>query len=387
MLNIQKFIITNGLQAAINKWGLKVNETEHYCQLNYCQISSPKGIPECDECRGLILDKADWSLVCQPFYRFYNEHEGHSAKIDPEKGLLLEKLDGSLISVWFDKYQGKHVCSTRGRIFADGEVGNAAQKAFGGEPKTFSDLFWGVVNTRYRTFMATLESLARNGFDSTTYMFELIGPENRILTKYEEADMYLLGRRIRDNNGEYVESDFRHLQEAARILCLKLPKVYSFKTREDITRIFEDLNPTDEGFVMVDYTEAVNGNFRRCKIKNPRYLALSRALHAGEGELMDTKSIVNLIRIGETDEVIAYFPEFKDKILALKDKFDKLAVQVDADFAEIKGLEVRKDYALAAQKKAVPNALYALRDGTVKSGAEYLKNMREENLLEILNRG
>jgi len=383
MLNIQKFIIANGLQAAIDKWSLNINETEHYVQLNYDMIETPKGIPECDECRGLILDKADWSVAAMPFYRFYNEHEGHSAKIDPETGLLLEKLDGTMIMVWFDKYQDKFVCSTRGRIFADGNLPSQIDGLLscnGGEPKTFAKLFWDTVTQKYPEFKSWLESASSFPLmHSDIFIFELVGPENRILTKYEEADAYLIGRRR-----EGKELDFYMIQNAATVIGLKLPKVYSFKTREDITRIFEDLNPTDEGFVMVDYTGMIDGNYRRCKIKNPRYLALSRALHAGEGELMDTKSIVNLIRIGETDEVIAYFPEFKDKILALKDKFDALAVQIDKDFEEIKGLEVRKDYALAAQKKAVPNALYALRDGTVKSGAEYLKNMREENLLELL---
>jgi len=379
MLKIQEFIIKNGLQAAIDQFHLKVNETEHYVQLNYDQIESPKGIPECDECRGLILDRHTWGVAAQSFYRFYNEHEGHSAKVSLENGELQEKLDGTLITLWFDQYQEKWVVSTRGRIFADGEVGNAAQKAFGGEPKTFADLFWKTAE-KYPLFITTM-SLTRPANPNGSLVFELFGPENRILTRYEESDIRLIGGRDSDWN---ELSDIR-LDDIAVTLGVKRPKTYYFNTMEDIRAIFEELNPTDEGFVLVDYTTRdASGNFPRTKIKNPRYLALSHALHAGDGELMDAKSIVNLIRIGEIDEVIAYFPEFKDKILQMKQKFLDLGAEIDTAFGLIRSLESRKDYALAAQKYQVPNALYALRDGTVASGFEYLRKMKEENLLALI---
>jgi hypothetical protein len=68
----------------------------------------------------------------------------------------------------------------------------------------------------------------------------------------------------------------------------------------------------------------------------------------------------------------------------MKHKFLGLGAEIDTAFGLIRSLESRKDYALAAQKYRVPNALYALRDGTVKSGFEYLRKMREENLLELI---
>lgn len=389
MLNIQKFIIQNGLEAAIAQFKLRVNETEHYIQLNYDQIESPK-CPETNECRGLVLDRHNWRVAAQSFYRFFNENEGHADTVCLDRAVLQEKLDGTLITLWFDQYDQKWVVSTRGRIFADGGVGGSTRKLFGGNAPTFSELFMEVIRDNYPEFWDKLKTIANEAvpfldFKNTgnCLIFELFGPENRILTQYETSNIRLLGGR--DLSGT-VELSGTVLDTIANHLGVSRPRTYSFNNYEDIIKIFEELDPTDEGFVLVDYSILNSGNFPRVKIKNPRYLALSRALHAGEGEFMDSKTIVNLIRIGEVDEVLAYFPEFTDKITAMKNRFDLLGTQIDRDFAEIKGIENRKDFALIAKECLIPNALFALKDDKVKTGEEYLRNMREENLLELLKK-
>lgn len=81
----------------------------------------------------------------------------------------MEKVDGSLISVWFNTVDQKWEISTRSSIFGDAVVGLNSRT-------TFRELVLKVFPT-FSDFFAKCD-------DQKTYIFEYIGPDNRIVTAY-----------------------------------------------------------------------------------------------------------------------------------------------------------------------------------------------------------
>jgi len=373
-LAIQKFIREHGLEAAVEKWSLRVNEDDTgLVQINYHMINSPNNVQECNECRGLILDsKNNWNSVAFPFYRFFNEHEGPAEQLNLNVAKLQEKVDGSLIILYFHPHKNKWQAATRGSVLASGNVGN-------NENKTFNDLFneaW----AKYPNAQRYIEDKQH-----IVFVFELIGPENRVLTLYNECDLRLLTAR---NMETLCEASEETLNDISENMVIARPKEYEFNTREDIQAILENFNPTDEGFVLTQY--ALNEgeyNNKRVKIKNPRYLALSHLLGAGDEDLLNSKRLVILIRTGEVDEVLSYFPEYESQITEMKRRLDSLTSKIEEDYKRLQHLkEDKKAFAMEAKKTLWPHALFAFNNGKVESVYEYVINMKEEALLEILQK-
>lgn len=93
-LKIVTFIKKYGLAKAIETFKLTCKVYNHKILLKYNQIESPMGEIETQECRGLILEKDTWRVICLTFFKFFNAEEGHAAKIDWDTALVLEKADG-----------------------------------------------------------------------------------------------------------------------------------------------------------------------------------------------------------------------------------------------------------------------------------------------------
>jgi hypothetical protein len=53
------------------------------------------GLPEMQDCRGIILEKGTWNVMSLAFRKFFNAEEGNAHKIDWKTAKILEKLDGS----------------------------------------------------------------------------------------------------------------------------------------------------------------------------------------------------------------------------------------------------------------------------------------------------
>jgi hypothetical protein len=95
-LAIVTYIKKYGLDKAINDFKLKSREYDNKILLKYDQLSSPTlmGLPEMQDCRGLILEKGTWKVMSLAFRKFFNAEEGNAAKIDWNTANVLEKLDG-----------------------------------------------------------------------------------------------------------------------------------------------------------------------------------------------------------------------------------------------------------------------------------------------------
>lgn len=260
-------------------------------QFTYNQIASApfKTHPIVKECRGLILDRDNhWNIVAFPFTRFFNWGEPGAAEIDWDSARIQEKLDGSLIIVYW--YAGVWHAATKGT--PDGVA------TTWDESTTYAQYFWQSVD---RSAYNIRECL----IPGWTYCFEVTGQATRVVTQQVGNPGSVTLLAIRNQNNEEVD---------VRYWSTDLPVVkhFDFNTAEAVNAAADALDPMNqEGFVVVDE------NFQRIKIKSPRYVAL----HHNKFSL-SVSGMVNLIRTGETDEVLSYFPE-------LRGEYDKMNTEIN----------------------------------------------------------
>jgi hypothetical protein len=68
-LAIVRYIKKHGIDKAINDFKLKTRDYSSKILLKYDQLSSPTlmGLPEMQDCRGLILEKDTWKVMSLAF--------------------------------------------------------------------------------------------------------------------------------------------------------------------------------------------------------------------------------------------------------------------------------------------------------------------------------
>ena len=202
------------------------------------------------------------------------------------------------------------------------------------------------------------------------FMFELTGPFNRIVVNHKETKLTLLGSRNLETQEEMLAS------KTEDIFHIGIPVVGDFNllSTDDLIKSFETMKPLEqEGYVVVD------GTFHRIKVKHPGYVALH---HAKDG--MTFKAFVEIVRAGESSEVLTAFPEFKPMFDQVQIKYDALVKQVESDYNDLNGILVQKEFAFGAVKSKLPGALFALRAKKTESIKHYLKDMRLDNIVAML---
>jgi hypothetical protein len=338
MLELQRALRTGEeTTESLSARGIRAKEHPEYPGLwhfSYDQLEAKPSDPMVREARGLILDQNDdWKVVAAPFFRFANHGESWADAIDWSTAVVQEKVDGSLMIVWY--YNGQWNVSTKGSPNAGGQVDV--------HPFTFSELFWRVWKDR--------------GFSTGymhplfTYMFELVSPYNRVVCNYGEPNLIFLGAR---NNETLVE------QSAHEWACEYLPVPvahYPLNSLDDVIAAAQKLTPeSGEGFVVVD------GQYRRVKIKSPAYVLVH---HAKDG--FGQRRIIDLIRLGETSEVLSYFPEYQQQYDELNSALDELVAELEEAYAKIQHIEIQKDFAVEALKTRYSAALFQTRNGRTTS--------------------
>jgi len=154
-----------------------------------------------------------------------------------------------------------------------------------------------------------------------------------VVERHETNYVSLLTVRSKSNMGvHYGELSRSKVESIAKDLNVLVVPSYEFDSFEDIIENSKDLPSTREGFVIMD------SNFKRIKVKNPKYVALHK--------LKDSLSIKNLIEIvidQEQDEVLTYFPEFEEVIFkystilnCLKDDLRTLEKDLASRFEMVK---------------------------------------------------
>lgn len=350
---LQAFLRGGGTEAdLLANYAIKaVRHREHgsLALYKYNQIASPFGDPIVQHARGVILDTADgFRIVARPFDKFFNLGEGHAAPIDWSTARVQEKVDGSLCVLYH--YAGRWHVATTGMPDAGGNVNGA--------DLTFAGLFWQV-------FREQGMPLPPDGAESLTFMFELTTPYNRIVVRHMDRRLTLLAVRNRETGEEMAPESFGFY-----------PAVRSFPLQSfhDVIATFEHMDPVkQEGYVVVD------ARGQRVKVKHPGYVAIH---HMRDG--VCPRRIVEIVRSGETSELLTHFPEWRPDFDRIQGAFDSLCAEIDADFARLKDIETQKDFALRAVKTACSAALFQLRKGSIRSAREHLASIHVAKLMEML---
>lgn len=374
-LEIQKFLRTDEHALDILKgepYSLVIQEHEDgRVMFNYDQIESAKHLEICKEARGLILNKFDnWSIVSLGFRRFFNAGEGEADSIDWNNCYALEKVDGSYVSCYL--YDGNWKFSTRGSIDASGSVGDF--------PFTFAELIKKAVPEKMVEYLWK----EINTLSDITFIFELTSPYNRVVTPYNQTELYLIGARNKEDNYDY---SYEPLLQMAEFFGVKTPKRFDLKSLEEVAAAANSLRPYEEGFVVVE--DGCEGTYRkRLKVKNISYVALHHIKSANS-----SKNLVAIIQKGEKDEVIANLPEFKDLLNTIEKEYLHLIKYLNGAYIDciryssfVEDLkEKKKQFALRAKNYKCNNYLFNKFNSLHQiSFEEMLKNERPDKLAEIL---
>ena len=363
----------------------------------YSQIDSDFNLEVVRECRGLILDEDTLEPVVVPFFKFGNYGESYCPNIDWKNCWVGQKIDGSLIKV---VKTGKGlIISTNGTI--DAFKAPIAEQ-IGCTAKTFGDLFYLAVQNAYSEYhdysrkngLATfdwvltpfqwLSTLLKEG---QTYMFELTSPYNKVVVGWHEIRAFFLGMRDNSTLAETYFTDHPLSQ------WFKTPKVFPLRSVDECVEAAQNLGTDEEGFVVCDK------DFNRVKIKSPTYVALH---HMKNNGVLSYERGIEIVRGNELAEVLTYFPEFKEHLELIKERYDaavadikKLEDKLNAWISE-NGYDVqhwmienggkdRKKLAMWLFKETKhPNVGFMLVDGKISSSDEWLKEMPSSKLVSFL---
>jgi hypothetical protein len=378
-LEIQKFLRDNGSpEKLLEQYGIMSRRHWRYDNLvcfKYNMIDSPMGERIVQECRGIILDEEkDWEVVSRPFDKFFNEGEGHAAKVDWSTAAVQEKLDGSLITLYYYRHEW-HVQSS-GTADAGGNVNESMMEwRENGElqmpfPRTFKNYFWQIT---VKNGMS-LHPLMTNVPTDFCFMFEMMGPLNRIIVKHDIAKIVLIGCR-NVQTGEEHTPEFGATLLPGKVECVKLHPISNLN---DIVNTFDHMNPVEqEGYVVCDKS------FNRIKVKCPAYVAL----HYAKGNEVTPKVLLKIAVAGESDEWVAHFEEYKEDLTRVRDKLNAFIDEVEADYERITeavGPEAsQKEFAMLAIKTRCSSALFNKRTGKTEIRS-FIRNIHIDKLLKLL---
>lgn len=319
-MQVIKYLNEKSLAFLITEFSLSVNEWQDkegqiLYVLNYDQIESPKNHPITNECRSLVVTYQDneWIIVSRSFDRFFNYGETQEQH-DITKMTAYEKVDGSVVSLF--NWKGDWLYRTRSMIMPTSSVN--------GWETTWKDLIEPAL------FDKGFKDYLHN--PAMTYIFEVVGRENRVVTRYEESAAYLLAVRV-NQTGYYTNTNFWDPE----LRGWKLPKDYTFETFTDCVTAAKELRDLNEGFVLYD-----NFGTPKIKVKNPAYVAA----HHLRGEGLNPKRIMQLILMKEVDEYLSIFPEDTEhfeKYVMANEILEQQIVQV---WENNKSVEDQKEFAL-----------------------------------------
>ena len=359
MLKVQEYLVNKSnevgsklgaLEALKQEFGIKYRlyPEDSMVLLDYDQINSPKSHPIVIECRSLILCCHTFGVVSRKFDRFFNYGEcpEYYEDFDFSKAQVFEKVDGSLIGIYYNFFADKWEISTRGMAKAEG-------------PHLFYPTFRDCV---LDTFGFTGESEFQETFSRFncyhTYVFECIGPKNKCVKRYEYPEMVCLGvidkhtgKPVRENG---TVEQVAYVLSRVHKLNVRLPKVYESSDAESIVKMVSEFKDLDEGVVAFDPVSN-----KRVKIKSATYVAAHKL--RGNDPVPTKKNLLTVIFEGEVDELLAYFPEFKEYVDPIVEEVNSTKAELSRIWEEVQNIETQKDFALAVKNFKFSNVLFEAR--------------------------
>ncbi|HKP06809.1 MAG TPA: RNA ligase [Microbacterium sp.] len=325
--------------------------------LKYNQIESPMHEPLVQQCRGMVVDAAQSRVLAWPYNKFWNHGEKLAAPIDWSTARVQEKLDGSLMILYYGGVERGWCVASSGHPTAGG--------SFGSDERTFREAFWSLVGVDGALWVRAADV-------RITYMFELCDSPNRVVVRHERPRLVLHGARWLESGSELTKAE---LAEQAAMLHCELVGEFPIGTVDGCLAAAEALDPLrQEGFVVVD------ASFNRVKIKSPRYVIL----HHLKGEATPRRAI-ELWQTGESEELLASFPEFRPVIEPVHAELDLIAEQAVKDFAENMPRASRKEFALAIKDRPWSSVLFRML-GEERRDIETAKAIMRRQSLASLER-
>jgi hypothetical protein len=322
--------------------------------LKYNQIESPMHEPLVQECRGMVVHVPTGTILAHPYNKFWNLGETLAAPIDWSTARVLDKLDGSLMTLYW--HAGEWCVASSGHPTAGGNYGD--------KDGTFRDAFW-------KTWRALRYQLPYDEATHMCFMFEFCSNDHRIVCKYDEPRIVLHGGRML-TTGEEMDHEWLHSWSVWG--GWELVKSHGVATAADALAAADNLDPiANEGFVVVD------AGFNRVKIKSPRYVAL----HHMKGEATPRRAI-ELWQTGETDEVLAHFPEFAAKILPVQDALNEAARLAHRDLLSARHIAERKEFAALVKERPWSAACFRhFNDRDTVSVSDVVKTLRSQSVASL----
>lgn len=276
--------------------------------------------------RGLVLDVEAQRIVATPFPKFFNLGEPTATGVAPETEFdepfeVFEKVDGSLGIIFW--HGGRWRVATKGSF-------KSAQAVWA--DVALDESFW--------------DALARG----TTYLVEIVYPENRIVVKYDFAGLVLLGAY----DAEGYELDDPELDRVARCLAWRRPRTFGFGSLAALLAAAKRLPALEEGFV-VRFASGF-----RLKVKGDEYCRLHRLVSD-----VTPLAVWELLADGTKapEAVAADLPEefrgdFERLVTRLTEQADAVRAFVDADVVRAEGLDDKAlGLALQDQQSAFASAV------------------------------
>ena len=344
-------------------YNIIIKEEDGYVLLKYNQLNSDFSNPIVRECRGSIFrqENGKWICACRAFDKFGNYGEGYVPTIEWESARVLEKIDGSLMKLWFDK--GMWHLSTNRTI-------HAFAAPLGDFDITFGDYFVECLNCSFNEFTMMLD-------EDYCYMFEMVGPKNRVVIGYSEAKLYGLGKR----NMKTMEEE-EYDEPCGKWCNVWLPQRYDLKNLDEVIKVAAALTKDEEGFVVNDRF------FHRVKVKSPEYLM---AAHLNNNGAITRKRMMEIFLEEKQDDFLAYCPQYKDEFEKLTVQFTSLLKEMYKKLHEFFEHEShykamsKKEFAEIALKNKYKDYLFKWYDDKEDLVFNYLRRQRPDVLLKMID--
>lgn len=278
-------------------------------------------------CRGLIFDANERTVVAVPYRKFFNVNQmPHTEVVLKTKGTpirVAEKYDGSLGIVFYDRYQDRIQCSTKGSM--DSKQAQWATEYLNNKE-----------NYENEAAFSKFHKIVKE--KPLTHMFEIIYPENRIVLDYGNF------------RGLIYHGSMSHTGQ----LCFReelIPvnwKRSRFIDPTDIVTLQREgsaLPGSQEGYV-VTFADST-----MVKIKSDEYKQIHRS-----ASNCTSKTIFKLVRDRASDSELYDFPdEFHGSISEFKKEVQRRYDEVVDNIRAIVAIATetcsnKKEYAMWAQK-------------------------------------
>ena len=266
--------------------------------------------------RGLITD-SEGNIIARPFKKFFNLEE-HKEEITEPIISITEKMDGSLGILYF--VGDKPYLATRGSF--------SSEQALKGTE---------ILNKKY----------SHINFDkNTTYLFEIIYPQNRIVVDYNQIEDLILLAMIDTKSGTDLE-----------LIDIGLPLVKSYQDINDITVLKSLEEKNREGFV-VRFASGL-----RLKVKFSEYVRLHRILTGINAKdiweyLKDDKNFDQLLE-KVPDE---FFQWVQSTVDTLKSKYKQIEDKAHSEYKELASRKETAEYSNSCTYPAIMFKIFDKRD-------------------------